>query len=106
MRTGRMDRLITLQKRTTTGQNTYGEEQYTYADVPVWAERRELRGNERFAAMQVVSTTASTYRLHYREDITVKDRLKDGADTYDIHAVLPIGRREGLELLVSHRGGQ
>ena len=106
MKTGRMDRMVTLQKRTTTGQNSYGEEQYTWTDVIVWAERRELRGSERFAAMQTISTVASIYRLHYREDLTVMDLLKDGDDTYDIHAVLPIGRREGVELLVSHRGGQ
>lgn len=99
MRPGRMDRLVTLQVKTVTGVDDYGEETNTWTDVSVWAERRELRGEERWAAQQVVGTRACFYRVYYRTDLTVEDRLVDGSDTYDIKAINEIGRREGLELM-------
>ena len=106
MRPGAMDRVVTLQLRTLASQNTYGEEQYTWTDYDIWAERRELRGDERYAAEQTLSKVDCRYRIRYREDVTPKDRLVDDERTYQIHAVLPLGRREGVELLCSSRGGE
>lgn len=103
---GRMDRVVTLKKRTVSGQDTYGEETLTWADVDIWAERRELRGDERFAAQQWMATLDARYFVYYREDITPKDRLVDTSKTYEIQAVIPLGRREGLELYVSRLEGQ
>jgi len=102
MKTGRMDRLVTLKIRTATGQDDHGEETATWEDIPIWAERREIRGNERFVAQQEVATWDARYFIHYREDVTTLDLLVDQGRTYDIVAVLPLGRREGLELLVAH----
>lgn len=104
MRAGRLDRLVTLGKRTVASLTDYGEETVTWTDVPVWAERRDLRGDERWTAQQVMGTQTCVYRIYYRTDLTVEDRLVDGADTYDIHSVVEVGRREGLELLCSARG--
>ncbi len=106
MRPGEMDRHVVVQKRTVVGQNDYGEEIYSWTDVDVWARRRDLRGDERYAAQQTLSKITCKYHIRYRTDIDVKDRLVDDGQTYDIHAVLPIRRREGLELLVSGRGGE
>lgn len=99
MRAGRLDRLVTLGKKTVAAVTDYGEETVTWTDVEVWAERRELRGEERWAAQQVVGTRACIYRIYYRTDLTVEDRLVDGGDTYDIQAINELGRREGLELV-------
>lgn len=99
MRAGRLDRLVTLQIKTVGAKDDYGEETQTWADHPVWAERRELRGDEKWTAQQVLGTRACTYRIYYRTDLTVEDRLVDGSDTYDIQAINDIGRREGLELV-------
>jgi SPP1 family predicted phage head-tail adaptor len=104
MRAGRLDRLVTLGKRTVASLDSYGEEQVTWADVQVWAERRELRGDEKWGAQQVIGTAACTYRIYYRTDLDVEDRLVDDSVTYDIHAISEIGRREGLELTCSARG--
>jgi SPP1 family predicted phage head-tail adaptor len=104
MRAGRLDRLVTLGKRTVASLDSYGEEQATWADVQVWAERRDLRGDERWTAQQVMGTTACLYRIYHRTDLTVEDRLVDDGVTYDIHAILEVGRREGLELQCSARG--
>jgi SPP1 family predicted phage head-tail adaptor len=104
MRAGRLDRLVTLGKRTVASQDAYGEEVASWTDVQVWAERRDLRGDERWAAQQVVGTTACIYRIYWRSDLTVEDRLVDDGVTYDIHAIVEVGRKEGLELQCSARG--
>lgn len=70
----------------------------------VWAERLELRGDERWNAQQVVAKIACKYRIRYRDDVGPLNILIDGDREYDIHAALELGRREGLELIVSARG--
>lgn len=105
MRTGRMDRVVTLRGKTT-APNDYGEEVATWSDIAtVWAERLELRGDERWNAQQVVAKIACKYRIRYRTDVDAIDILVDSdGREYDIQAVLEIGRREGLELICSARG--
>jgi SPP1 family predicted phage head-tail adaptor len=104
MRAGNLGRRVTVRQKTT-AQDLYGEEIATWSDLAtVWAQRLELTGAERWNAEQVVAQIACKYRIRYRTDITVLHRLKDGTREYDIHAVLEIGRHEGLELVVSARG--
>jgi SPP1 family predicted phage head-tail adaptor len=70
-----------------------------------WAERLELRGDERWNAQQVVAAISAKYRIRYRSDITPMVRLVDAdGREYDIQAQLELGRREGIELIVSARG--
>ncbi len=104
MRTGRMDRLVTLKLHTVSGQDAYGEEMTSWTDVPIWAERREWKGTERYVAQQHLATLDGRYLIHFREDVTTQDLLVDEDRTFDIHAVLPLGFREGLELLVATPG--
>jgi len=106
MKTGRMNRLVELHLRRETGQDSYGEETQDWTVCKIWAERRELRGTERFAAQQHIATLDARYFIHHRDDVTTQDRLVDAGQTYDIHAVLPIGRREGLELLTLQTEGR
>jgi SPP1 family predicted phage head-tail adaptor len=105
MRPGNMDRRITIKSKIST-QNSYGEPIDTWIDIAtVWAERRELRGDERWEAQRVNPTVECKYYIWHREGLTVKNRIVDGGRDFDILAVLEIGRREGLELIVSARGG-
>lgn len=98
MRAGALDRRITLQRRTVT-QDIYGAEIETWTDIAtVWAQRMELRGDERWQAMQSVAKTDIKYKIRYRADVGPLDRLTDGGRVFNIRAVLEIGRREGLEL--------
>jgi SPP1 family predicted phage head-tail adaptor len=75
----------------------------------VWAERRDLKGSERFEAQQTAAKVEAEYRIRYPTAYmpTPSDtwRVVDlGTDReFDIVAVLEIGRREGLSLLVSGR---
>lgn len=71
----------------------------------VWAERLELRGNERWNAQQVVASISCKYRIRYRDDVGPMDVVIDSdSREYDILASPEIGRKEGIELLVSARG--
>ena len=71
----------------------------------VWAERLELRGDERWNAQQVVASLSAKYRIRYRDDVGPLDVLIDAdGREYDISAALELGRKDGLELLCSARG--
>ncbi len=98
MITGKMDRRITLQRKTVTT-NGYGEEVVAWTDLAtVWAEKVDMRGSERYAAAQAVAQLDTKFRIRYRSGITPIDRIIYGNTTYDVGGILEIGRREGLEL--------
>ena len=69
-----------------------------------WAERLELRGDERWNAQQVVAGLSCKYRIRYRSDVGPLNVLIDSdSREYDIEAALELGRKDGLELLCSAR---
>ncbi len=163
MRSGRMDRIVTLKEKVTT-ENDFGEEIITWIELvkvgteiaigtltagtlyqitatevdhfgvdlviydtftaagtetcdasnkvkpvtlpaTVWAERLELRGDERWNAQQVVAGLACKYRIRYRDDVGPLDVLTDSdSKEYDIQAALELGRKDGIELMCSTRG--
>ena len=70
-----------------------------------WAERLELRGDERWSAQQVVASMSCKYKIRWRSDVGPMNMLIDSdSREYDVQAVLELGRKEGLELLVASRG--
>jgi len=99
-----MDRVIQIQ-RNTPSQDAYGEEVASWVTVAtVWAERRDLRGAEQFAALQEQAEISTIYRTRWQSGITPEDRVIDEMSRqYDIVAALEIGRREGLDLYVTAR---
>ena len=99
MQAGRLDRLVTIQARTT-AQDSAGMPIETWADEEqVWAQKVPQRGDERFTARQIVGKAVTTWRLRFLDWLTVHNhRLLDGTQVYDIHDVREIGRRAGLEL--------
>jgi len=99
----KMDRRITLQRRTAT-QDAYGEEIETWTDLDtVWAQRWELRGSEQWQARQVIANVDAKYRIHYRDGLTPVDRMTENGRVFDVHSCVELGRREALELVVSAR---
>ena len=70
----------------------------------IWAERLELRGEERWNAQQVVATLTVKYRIRYRDDITAQCMLVDDAGReYDLQPPIELGRKDGIELVCSVR---
>jgi SPP1 family predicted phage head-tail adaptor len=102
MKPGRMDRIIEIQ-RATVSQDAYGEEIQTWAKVDeYWAERIDLKGSERFTAMQTAANITAIYRVRWHAGLTAEDRLIDqDSREYDIKAVIEIGRRQGFDIYVS-----
>ena len=103
MRSGRLDRRLTLQRKTAT-ENDYGEPVETWTTLAtVWAEKIPVRGFERYAAMQTVAEVDTRFKIRYRTDISPLDRVVCAGTTYDVQGVLEIGRREGWEILARGR---
>ena len=68
----------------------------------VWAHERPLTGRESLAAAQMTATLSSVWEIHYRADISVKDRIKFGARTLEIESVVdPYDTRKDLHLACS-----
>lgn len=101
MRAGRLDRQITIQRKSLT-QSDSGEEQTAWADVAtVWAEKVENRGPERFTTQQIVGHAIKTFRFRWSttvDEITTEHRVLFDGRAYDITDVREIGRREGFEI--------
>jgi len=103
MMAGPMDRRITLRTPTAT-QDTAGQQVDTMGSpVEVWANEFPLRGEEGFAASQKYGEVTTRFRIRYLAGVTTRTNLTYDGRTYDIRAVLPIGRRVGLELFAFAR---
>jgi SPP1 family predicted phage head-tail adaptor len=101
LKAGRMDRKITIQKKVTTRDNTYGQPNYSYTNVAtVWAERGAPplnRSSEQEQGNKIVSRRLARYTIRYSTTTSVIDetmRILDGAETYEITDVA-IRKREG-----------
>lgn len=99
----KLDRRITIQ-RPVANQNAFGEPIITWTDVDaIWAEKRDMRGMERFAAQQVMAEVDAKFVIRYRSDVTPLNRIVFDGRNYDIASVLELGRREALEILAVAR---
>lgn len=117
MRAGRLDRLVTIQRKT----DSYSE---VGEPISVWADmaHREpasvtpLAGTERFGGDQFVAKEQTEFRVRYQQalsDLSPLDRIVYPAPsspneqdpelsvTYDVMAVHEIGRMEGLRILAA-----
>ncbi|MFV2082812.1 MAG: phage head closure protein [bacterium] len=104
MRAGQLDRIIMLRSMTSTTDD-YGEQVETWADVgEVWAQKKDLRGGERFAAAQTVGQVDTVFIIRYIDGAGSLNQLIHDDRTYDIKAVLEVGRRKGMELHCRTRG--
>lgn|SRR5574337_65813 len=98
MNAGKMDRRITLQRKSE-AQDSFGEAIGTWTDIAtVWAEVAPLTGKERWAAQQVKAEADTLFRIHYLPGLTPLDRVLYNGKTYDVYSVIEIGRRKGHEI--------
>lgn len=103
MQAGQLDRLITLQGKTST-QDDHGGVVEAWAKVAdIWAQYLAGGGNERFASAQVYAETQGRFRIRWRSGVTPQHRIVFDGKEWDIIAVDEIGRRTGLELKVKAR---
>lgn len=120
MRAGRLDRLITIQRKTSTVSDSGAMvETWTTLVERRAAGYRPLKGDERFTGEQLVGQEQVEFRIRYSANVaalTQQDRVvypaladespEDEPDTrniYDVLAVHEIGRREGLLIITQRR---
>lgn len=92
---------MTVQTRSV-ARDEYGAESETWQDdFSVWARKNEMPGAERIEASQIDATLPVEFTIRHRVDVTPRNRLRYGADIFQIHSVAEIGRKEGLTLICS-----
>lgn len=119
MRAGRLDRLITIQRKSIS-YSASGEPQESWAALSSQrpASIAPVRGEERFSGEQWVAKEQVEFRTHWSAviaDLSPLDRIiypaqaADSPDApierniYDVLAVHEIGRREGLQIIAARR---
>jgi SPP1 family predicted phage head-tail adaptor len=99
MQAGRLDQRITIQTKSTT-RAVNGEEVVVWVVLDTaWAEVKQLRGKEFFAAAQMQAAVDHQVRMHYRSDITRDMRLMWREQPLDIVGIAELGHRAGLEIM-------
>ena len=109
MRAGQLDRRINVETKTAT-RDGLGQPIETWSVWrTLWANRAEgSKVAERFGANQTYAMVTTVFRVGYFPALTtidVKDyRVVFNGRIYNIHGVVEIGRKNGVELLCSARG--
>lgn len=99
MKAGDLDQRVTLQSRSVVT-DAYGQDTISWVDIAtVWAQCHALRGREFFAAAQVQQEQSVKVRIRYRADVDQKCRLVWKGVNHDITGVIPVGRKDMLEIL-------
>jgi SPP1 family predicted phage head-tail adaptor len=99
MKAGTLDQRVTFQRRVVV-QDAYGQDTITWTDIAtVWAQCHALRGREFFAAAQTQMETSVKVRVRYRADIDQTCRMVWDGKNHDITGVIPVGRKDMLELI-------
>lgn len=104
MRIGALNRRVQLCRRDVQRDPEGGE------DVGVWkpygscaAGVTVVGGREGLEERQTVARTDRVFRVRWRRDVTVEDRIVYEGKAYDIVDVREVGNREGLDLVASAR---
>jgi len=116
MRAGVLDQRVVIWKAGLV-EDSYGDQVESYTDLdPIWASRRAVPGSERVANAQNGADAPVIFRIRWRADLdpedvdglNPKDRVEHpagGGRIYDIKSVMPIGRREAIEIIAVARAG-
>jgi SPP1 family predicted phage head-tail adaptor len=109
MKSGPLDRRVTIKRATTTA-NSFGEGVKTWATLAtVWASQSPVSDAERVQSGQITADAQMRFRIRYSRavaDVNPKDRLEIGGKVFEIWGVKEIGRREGLEISATARADE
>lgn len=105
MEAGKLNRLITLQKRSIT-RDSIGNGVETWADHSTrWAEVITTGGSEFYAAQRLNAETTAVFKIRYTAAINTLMRIKFGSDLFDILNIAdPDGKRVFLNVSAKGRG--
>lgn len=109
MKAGPRDRLITIERATSTP-GPMNAPVLTWAPLAkVWASKRDVSDAERVAAAEVSAEITARFQILYSSrvaSVNPKDRIICQGQVFDISAVKEIGRRDGLEITAAARSDQ
>lgn len=107
MRAGRLDRKVTIERRTVDTSDVYGTVVSSWSPlITLRAEMIEPRVEEFTRGDQGTTIEAHrVFRTRYYDGLTTDDRLIYLGDVHDLVAVQEIGRRRGLQLHCVRRAG-
>lgn len=102
MESGKLDRLITLQRRTVAATDANGSAAQTFAAYDeVWAAKIDAGGREYFAGQQVQAEIVTRFKIRWRDDVLPTDRITFDDKTFNISHIQELGRHEGLMLFAT-----
>lgn len=96
---GRMDRRVELHAAAETRSDSGARVFVWSVFATVWAEVRDKPAREIDLSGRTEAQQETVFFIRYRADVTPRQRVFYGGQSYDIQNVREIGRREGLELL-------
>lgn len=104
MRAGALITRISI-RRNVPVQDTSGQPIENWVELAsVWADKKDLRGTERFQADQVVAGLDTVFKIRYFPGgVTPLDRIVCNDVVYDIHSVVALGQNDALEISASAR---
>jgi SPP1 family predicted phage head-tail adaptor len=98
MRSGSLDRIITLQA-VTTAVDDYGTPTEAWTDIAeVRAQLIQASTDERLRDYGESQVASVVFRIRWREGVSTAMRIWYGTQFYNIREVTEIGRRRALEL--------
>ena len=103
MRTGKMNRYITIETPTVT-QDSFGGEVTTWATFAVvWAARVDMKARERFNSDQIQAKETTTWRIRWLINVQPDMRITYSGKVYEIIGLAELGRTAGLEITTEAR---
>lgn len=99
-RISKLRKKIDIQRSTST-QNSFGEDVKTWVDFAInrWARVETLSGKEFFQAQRIVGEVDTRFTIRFIPRVKEKMRVIYGGNPYDIQSALPDERNKELELL-------
>lgn len=99
MKAGTLDQRVVIKARSVTTDEV-GQAVITWVPfATVWAQCQAVRGREFFAAAQVQQEQTLKVRIRHMDGIDQTMRLEWDGRGYDITGVVPVGRKDMIELM-------
>lgn len=98
MRAGKLDRIITIERKTETVSDS-GSVVAAWTEIATThAEIVKASTDEFLTGFGDAERSTTVFRLRYRDGITTADRIRHESMSFDVKEIIEIGRRRALEI--------
>lgn len=98
MQSGKLHQLIQIERQTETISPSGAVQHNWQVIATARAEPVTLSASEFLSGMGDAETRNAVWRIRWIPELTTKDRIRHGSETYDLKEIIEIGRRKALEL--------